>query len=304
MIKTDNRFLSGSGCFLLIFVLLACILIPRPSWAVFGDTREKPEPVFTHEDNKITAKYIPQAKSTSVLVDFEVTGGTLVKIKGMDFELAKAPEIDSKDFKSALFTIEIGEISPGAEVRVSIRSNFFSSSTEYWIFNKRLKTQWMNSMAENVSLPDLFQEMIISVKDGGPFDSDGAADGKIFLVGGPKDSFWGYALGTLFIRFFGIFLVLSILMVGMMLSGKVFHFMDRKKAEPASEPVKQVSKPEEKGKQEISPETAAAIAMTLHIHFSALRPSVSFDLSAPKLTSWAQQGREKIMGERFLIYNR
>ncbi len=300
MIKTDNRFLSGSGCFLLIFVLLACILIPRSSWALFGDTREKPKPVFTHEDNKITAKYIPQAKSTSVLVDFEVTGGTLVKIKGMDFELAKAPEIDNKDFKSALFTIEIGEISPGAEVRVSIRSNFFSSSTEYWIFNKRLKTPWMNSMAENIGLPDLFQEMVINVKDGGSFDSDGAADGKIFLVGGPKDSFWGYALGTLFIRFFGIFLVLSILMVGMMLSGKIFNFMDKKGAEPAAEPVKQVSE----GKEGISPETAAAIAMTLHIHFSALRPSASFGLSAPKLTSWAQQGREKIMGERFLIYNR
>ena len=304
MKKTGKRFFFGlcGGAF--IVALLACILFPGASWAVFGDTREEIKYGFTREGNKITAKYIPQAKSTSVLVDFEIAGGNLAEVKGMDFELAKHPEVDNKDFKSALFTIEINEISPGAEVTVSIRSDFFSSSTEFWVFNQKLKS-WMNSMAENVSQPNLFQELVINVKDGGSFDSDGVADGKVFLVGGPKDSFWGYALGTLFIRFFGIFIVLSILMVGMMLSGKIFQSIDKKKEIAASktEPVAAKEQPV-RGEKGISPDVAAAIAITLDMHFSALRPSISFDLSTPGLSSWTQHGRDKIMGERFLIYNR
>ena len=124
----------------MIIVLISSFIIPCVSWAAFGDDREKPEPVFTNEGNKITAKYIPRAKSTSVLVDFEVTGGKLVKVSGMDFYQAKRPEADVKDFKSALFTIEIKDVAP-VPVKVSLTSDFFTSSTEYWIFNEKLRVR-------------------------------------------------------------------------------------------------------------------------------------------------------------------
>ncbi len=170
----------------MIIVLIGSFIIPCVSWAAFGDDREKPEPVFTIEGNKITAKYIPRAKSTSVLVDFEVTGGKLVKVSGMDFYQAKRPEADVKDFKSALFTIEIRDVAPGAEVKVSLTSDFFTSSTEYWIFNEKLQVPWMNSNAENIGLSGRIRAIVIPVKDGGEFDADGAADGKIFIVGVQK----------------------------------------------------------------------------------------------------------------------
>jgi len=287
-----------------IIVLICSFIIPCVSWAAFGEDREKPEPVFTSEGNKITAKYIPRAKSTSVVVDFEVTGGKLVQVKGMDFYLAKRPEVDVKDFKSALFTIEIKDIAPGAEVKVSATSDFFTKSTEYLIFNEKLQTPWMNSNAENVVLSGLVRALVITVKDGGEFDADGTADGKIFVVGGPKDSFWGYAMGTLFIRFFGVFIVLSVLMIGMIFSGLIFQYMDKKDAEKIESKPKEEIKPDQ-AKEDISPEVVAAIALTLDMHFKSLRPSFSCDLSNPQqMTAWAQNGREKCMGERFLVFNR
>ncbi len=73
------------------------------------------------------------------------------------------------------------------------------------------------------------RELRIAVTDGGSLDADGAVNGSVALIGGPRDSFWGYALGTLFIRFFGIFIVLSILMAGMMVSGFVFDKLDKAK---------------------------------------------------------------------------
>ncbi len=281
----------------------------RTALAAFDTHLEKVEPEFTRKDNTITARLIPRAKSTSVLINFEVANGRLAEVAGMNFKEAARPAVDHKDFKSALFVAGIENIDRGAEVRLSITSDFFSSSTEYWIFNEKSETPWMNSGAENTSLSDRVRGLIVTVKDGGKFDGDGLADGRITVIGGPKDSFWGYALGTLFIRFFGIFLVLAILMIGMILAGKIFLYFEKKirkegkiisgPAKTASEGIKPAATDEE-----IGPEQASAIATALHLHLAAPQSPKPRQLHFPRLTSWTQQGREQIMSERFLVFNR
>jgi hypothetical protein len=285
----------------LISALMLIALAPRTTvWAAFGEDLEKPKPEFTRQGDIITAKLIPRAKSTSVSIHFQVSGGRLVDVGGMDFQEAARPGVDNKDFKSELFVIKIDKVSPGGEVKASITSDFFSSSTQYWIFNRNSKDPWVNADAQNISLPDLVQKLTVSVKDGGPFDSDGAADGRITIVGGPKDSFWGYALGTLFIRFFGIFLVLSILMIGMIISGMVFQMLDKKKAKKANgahlQPV--ASTPEIRPAESVEPELAAAVCVALHMHFSEQRPASISHFFRPEISPWVRQGRERIMNAR------
>jgi len=295
--------------------------------AALGDKIEKSKPQFTRMGNKITAKLIPRAKNSSVLINFAVSRGKLLEIHEMDFAEAEHPDIDVKDFKSSLFVTKIGELTPGTEVKVSITSDFFTSETTYWIFNHKLQKPWMNSEAENLSRSGLTRDLVIKVKDGGPFDTDGATNGRITLVGGAKDSFWGYALGTLFIRFFGIFLVLSILMIGMIISGKVFQSISKRKGKADKASAPQAKEAEDvmsdETRMEISPDGAAnnaeapqtfdtnlskesviAVSIALHMHLSALQAPESLDLSISQITSWTQQGRERIMGDRFLTFNR
>ncbi|MBL7180374.1 MAG: OadG family protein [Desulfobacterales bacterium] len=310
MTKTTKRFFTRILWTGLIPALLLIAAIPRSATGIsFGEDLEKPRPEFVREGNKITAKLIPRAKSTSVLIHFKAAGGNLAEVEGMDFAEAKHPGVDNKDFKSELFVIKINQITPGAEVKVSITSAFFTSSTQFWVFNKQLKAPWTNAEAQNLSHPDLVQELVIAVKDGGPFDSDGVADGRITFVGGVKDSFWGYALGTLFIRFFGIFLVLGVLMIGMILSGKIFQLVDKKAfaAEKRIEPQFGAAQ-EDVGPAEIeekvSPELATAVSLALHMHFSSLRCQEPVYFFTPEVTPWARQGRERLMNARFAILNR
>jgi hypothetical protein len=279
------------------------------AWAAFGENIEKPQPEFTRQGDDFIAKLIPRAKSTSVSIRFAVNGGKLLDVQGMDFEKAERPEVDIKNFKSALFVLSIGEIPPGGEVKVSLSSDFFISSTQFYVFNEKLPQPWMISEAENLKLPNRVQELVITVNDGGPFDSDGSVNGRITLIGGPRDSFWGYALGTLFIRFFGIFIVLSILMLGMILSGKVFQFLDRKKTTVEKAKAQRLPQEEKAGAsegkgEEISPEAAAAIAMALFLHFNPSAGPHVLDLFLSPLTSWTLHGRDQIMGERFLTFHR
>lgn len=299
----------------ILAVFLFCPALAPRSWAAFGEDIEKPKPEFTREGDRITARYIPRAKSTSVQVHFTVEGGKLIEVKAMDFEKADRPEVDIKNFKSALFTIEIGEVKPGAEAAVTISSDFFTSSTQYYVFNERLPVPWMVSDCQNMALPNRVQDLIIKVKDGGPYDSDGEANGKIFFVGGPRDSFWGYALGTLFIRFFGIFIVLGFLMGGMNLSGKIFQKIEGKKAVPLSpvpEPVKaepvKVEIPEPEPVQDTAEEeTAAAIALALHLHLSSSKSSSCYcgmGADVSDSSAWAQEGRVRMMGDRLALYRR
>ena len=201
---------------------------PAAKINVSGDI-EKPVPTFTREGEVIAAKLIPRAKSTSVILRFKAAGGKLASVAGLDFARADRPEVDVKNFKSALFSIVVEDVPKGGEARISVISDFFTRSTAFYVFNERLPAPWSDSQAENISHPERVQELVVAVQDGGPRDSDGAADGKVTLVGGPRDSFWGYALGTLFIRFFGIFIVLCVLMVGMILSGLFFQSLDRRR---------------------------------------------------------------------------
>lgn len=125
--------------------------------------------------------------------------------------------------------------------------------------------------------------------EGGPFDGDGEKNGEIRLIAGPMDSFWGYALGTLFIRFFGIFIVLGVLQAGMVLSGRVFTALARGSAPPeATSPTKDGCEPQANG---IEPETAAAIGVALHLQ--AERPP-PLPLAAPGSSAWAGGGLAQV----------
>jgi hypothetical protein len=302
-----HRFFKRSLWTWFILALMMVALAPRTSvWAAFGEDLEKPKPEFTREGDIVTAKLIPRAKSTSVSIRFQVSGGRLIDVEGMDFQEAALPAVDNKDFKSELFVIKIDKVSPGGAAKVSITSDFFTSSTEYWVFNPKSKEPWVNAGAQNVSLPGLVQTLTVTVRDGGPFDRDGAADGRITLTGGPRDSFWGYALGTLFIRFFGIFLVLSVLMIGLIVSGKVFQMLDKKKAKktkeihlPPEAPI-----PDTQPAESVEPELAAAVGVALYLHFSAYRPAATSHSFTPEISPWVRQGRERIMNARPIPTNR
>lgn len=285
-----------------IFFLLA---LSSPGWAAFSDDAEKPKPEFTRQVDRIVAKLIPRGKSTSVLIHFQTPDGQLLGVEGVDFNEAGQKGMDAKDFRSALFAVKAGGLSPGGEIRVSLSSNYFTQATELWVLNRALQTPWTNANAMNTERPDRVQELVVTVKDGGPFDSDGVVNGEIILVVGPKDSFWGYALGTLLIRFFGIFLVLGVLMAGMILAGLVFQRLDRRaeasKAAPALRPA--AEEPEETP-EAIDPETATAIGVALHLHLCALRAAAAMNLERSDGSSWARQGRSQIMRDRLLVHDR
>jgi hypothetical protein len=308
----------------IIAVLFILALLPQSLWAAFGEDLEKPKPEFTRDQDKITAKLIPRAKSTSITIDFEILGGKIREITPVDFATANRPGVDSKDFRSELFMLEITDVKPGAEISVSASSSFFSSSTQLWVFNEKLTDAWMSGDAQNMPLTGRVRQLVIQVKDGGAFDTDGKADGKIIVVLGSKDSFWGYAIGTLFIRFFGIFIVLGVLMIGMFISGKFFQSLDAKagKAEkkieaapsavavPAKkpDPAEDDITPEMAAaiaaaivESEITPEMAAAIAVALHAETHISQP---LDLMLSSSGGWANHGRQQMMAERSKIFNR
>jgi hypothetical protein len=301
MTRTTHRIFKRTIWTWLILALIMVVLASRTEvWAAFGEDLEKPKPEFTREKDVITAKLIPRAKSSKVSIQFQVSGGRLINVEGMDFEKAARPGVDNKDFKSELFVIKIDKVAPNGEVKVSITSDFFSSSTQYWVFNSKSKDPWMNADAQNLSLPDLVQKLTVTAKDGGPFDSDGAVDGRITLLGGPKDSFWGYALGTLFIRFFGIFLVLSVLMIGMIISGMVFKMLDKKKEKRDKEIQRQLEAVTQdiQPADTIEPELAAAVCAALHLHLSQRRPTQRSYFIHSDLSPWLRQGRERMMNAR------
>ena len=283
----------------------------------FGDV-EKPTPDFSGEGDRIVAKLVPRAKSTSVLIEFQVIdGGKLEAVKGVDFASVDRPEVDVKNFKSAVFAIEIGQVANGGSAALAIRSDFFTLSTAFYVFNPKRASAWIeDAQTENRALPQRARELVVAVKDGGDFDADGRADGHILLIGGPRDSFWGYALGTLFIRFFGIFIVLSLLMVGMIASGRIFKALDRfgrlKSAGPKDGVRTETAPPrvaqpsyEAPGRQAAVPaEVAAVIAATLYLREHASPVERTEATAAEPSMDWALEGRRRIMSERLMAANR
>lgn len=270
----------------------------------FQDT-EKPKPEFTRNNDVISAKLIPRAKSNSVTINFAaISGGKLTAVKGVDFFDIDRPEVDVKNFKSAAFEIRVDKVAKGGEAKVSISSDFISSSTAFYIFNPKLPQPWIKDKFVNLPAKEpRVRDLQVTVKDGGPLDADGAADGKITLIGGPRDSFWGYALGTLFIRFFGIFIVLGVLMVGMMVSGYFFRHQDRR--DPKKPAGKTAAGPAKQLSSEATDEEAAAIALALHLHFNSRRTlPIAENGSAPAGGGWAEEGRTRIMSDRLMVFNR
>ena len=278
--------------------------------ATFNVAEEKTDAKFTKEGDLIVATLIPRAKSNSVSIYFKVSGAKLADVQAMDIKEAKHPKIDHKDFKSELFKASIHGVSRGGEVKLFVRSDFFSKSTQYWIFNPESAEKWMDSQAPTFDRGNLVQELVVTAKDGGKFDADGAADGRLTIIGGPKDSFWGYALGTLFIRFFGIFLVLSVLMIGMLISGRIFQQMEKKDASAAAPAVPEQSDEPQKTDASVTmdekneDEIAAAISTALYMHFCEAQCDDSVCLFCPETASWTQQGRERIMGVRNMALSR
>jgi hypothetical protein len=208
--------------------LVAVGFFASASWAAFGEDLEKPVPTFTTEGETIRAKLIPRGKSGYILIDFAVKGGDLDSVEGKPFDEAERPEVDKKDFRSALFVVKATGISPGGEVTVSSASNYFTGSTEYWIFNPKASPVWAAVPVKHTTLDGRVEKLDLRLKDGGPLDSDGQANGEIELVGGPMDGFWSYAIGTLVIRFFGVFLVLTVLLVGLKIAALVFQKIEQK----------------------------------------------------------------------------
>jgi Na+-transporting methylmalonyl-CoA/oxaloacetate decarboxylase gamma subunit len=284
--------------------------------ATLGGTPETPQPTFARDGENIVASLIPRAKSTTVRIAVSVSEGRLTEVKGMEFKTAARPEVDDKDFKSELFIVSVADVSKGAEIRLDVSSDFFSKSTEFWGFNSDQEPSWTNTNADNQIQADRIRTLGITVRDGGPLDTDGAADGRITLIGGPKDSFWGYALGTLFIRFFGIFLVLTVLMIGMMLSGRIFHRMDSQKKQNAQPLSGKSSPPDDDSQTQMTkeaqspadlstvPETTAAIAAALHMHLAALQTDVPLRLRISEKNPWTQQGRDRLMSVRYINIRR
>jgi hypothetical protein len=309
MIKMKNLSINRKlqivmSCLVFLAVFPALCHASSNGTFISGDL-EKPKPAFTREGDVISAKLIPRAKTSSVVIRFKVSGGKLADVSGIDFFTAARPEVDVKDYRSALFGITITDVAPGSEAVVSIFSDFFNSATRFSVFNEKSATPWMESNAKSVRLPGKVQELSVTVKDGGPFDSDGAADGKITFVGGQKDSFWGYALGTLVIRFFGVFLVLCVLMIGMMLSGVFLSRLKDKTSvgETATQPILSVHADPEEGEGDLTPEAVAAIALALNLHMTSLRRQSS-PMDQNLSGSWTQSGRSLLMTDRLTVFNR
>jgi hypothetical protein len=306
-------------CKQILASLLVLLVSPAFGWAFkIGPDIEKPKPEFTRSGDQITAKLIPRAKSTSVEIRFQVKGGKLAGVSAYDWEKAERPEVDVKNFKSSLFEVQIDNVPPGGEASVSIISEFFISSTRFFVFNPSLPSPWIkDAPVQNISLGNRVQELTVPVKDGSPLDADGAVNGRITMIGGARDSFWGYALGTLFIRFFGIFIVLTVLMIGMLVSGKVFQLIlsKDKKTEAA---LGATTAPAGMGAVESaataasqadtadqpSVETVLAISTALHLHFESLQPAQRVCVFAPEACAWTQQGRQRMMNARNLTLSK
>jgi hypothetical protein len=262
-----------------ILVTALLVMMNSTGWAAFGEDVEKPKPEFYEKGDGWVAKLIPRGKSTSIEIGFHASSGALTKAGAKEFDEASKPQVDSKTFRSDFFSLEILTDMPGAEAEISVSSDYFTSATQLWAPKEKGSSIWEKVETKTTGpvegMSAKTKILTLSVKDGGVLDADGMADGRIELILAPQDSFWGYAMGTLVIRFFGVFLVLAILMIGMSLSGKFFESMDLKKRAavpapmPAPAPVRhepEVVEPEPVPVEEIPADVAAAIGLGIHLY--------------------------------------
>jgi hypothetical protein len=310
------RFKQRSIWFL---VMPALLLSCASAWAAFGEDIEKPKPEFAQKDGDWIVRLIPRGKSTSVQIEFHVDGGTLTAVSGKEYPAENHPKVDPKNFRSDFFSIQ-ASTPLGGEVTVSCSSNYFTSATDLWGPVSPNSITWGPTGAVNTALADRVNLLSVKVRDGGPLDADGTANGRIEIIVGSRDSFWGYALGTLFIRFFGIFIVLSVLMAGMMFSGSIFQWIEKRREPPLPAPSSKVREPAipagstdsqselsagaADGQPELSAEAAAAVAMALHLHQNKDRPQPARDVQPAGVSAWTVFGRGQIMSDRLPVFER
>ena len=113
---------------------------------------------------------------------------------------------------------------------------------------------------------------------------------------------WGYILSTLVIRFFGVFLVLAILMVGMMILGAV---VSRLVAAQETRKTSAVAREKEAARLAESPETntgdeelAAVIGAAIAFSMEPVSYMQSLPHEAVSNGSWVLAGRMALMGRR------
>lgn len=272
---------------------------------------EKPRPEITAEAGAFAARLVPRGKSSRVLIRFEAEGGRLTEVAAVEPPEGLRPgAFDAKDFRSGLFEIRVEGLAPGQAAAVTLGSDFFTAATELWAVAGRGEPALVKVAAQSVARPDRVQALTLTLEDGGSLDGDGAADGAARLTVGPRDSFWGYALGTLFIRFFGIFIVLGVLQAGMHLSGALFQSLERRRVSrpPMGGPAPPAAPDEEEagaGAAAVSPELAAALAVALHLsRGGGPTPPAAVGLRVEESSSWARQGRSQIMNDRLRVHAR
>ncbi len=148
--------------------------------------------------------------------------------------------------------------------------------------------------------------MTVTLRDGGPLDADGKIDGHILAVIGPRDSFWGYALGTLLIRFFGVFIVLGVLLLGMLISGKIFQILEARALRPSAEPLltAALEAAQPASAPAVTPEAVAAIALAIHLNSAPVHAQAPTHAHPKPTSAWALFGRGKLMGDRMPVFDR
>lgn len=308
----NNNLFPGKApviAMLWLFAVSGCGSVAELKDVLGLEDKEKPKAEISRDGDLLIAKLIPRGKNTSVLISFEAPAGQLINLKGVDFDTASHPLVDAKDFRSALFELKLGQLTPGQEVEITVGSEFFTTATEYWIYNRNNHPPWVNATVGSVPKDQIYVDLKLRAKDGGPLDSDGMENGEVTLVGGPLDSFWGYALGTLFIRFFGVFIVLIALMFFMIFFGKIAtRLKSRKKDQPAAGhmPLAKPNQPKSDDDQQIDPKLFAAIALAIELETRSTHPSsiISTKPMDPESRLWAQQGRAQLMNERSSVYMR
>ena len=301
-----NQFFIG-------MITVAMLLLPCKSvWAAFGEDTEKPKPEFSQADGDWVAKLTPRGKSNPILIRFHVAGATQVTVAAREFAAGELPDVDPKTFRSDFFSVKMTPGTPGGEVALSLSCDYFTTATELWGPKEKGSRSW-TSMGAVTTGPkegetEKTKTLTLTVRDGGPMDADGVANGSIEVILAPQDSFWGYALGTLVIRFFGVFLVLGILMIGMIISGKVFQSIDE------SRELKKTVLPVEEGlpvepdpdapQVEITGAMAAAVAIALHLHAGGGSALSLAGLEAQAASSWSLTGRTQLMADRMSAFDR
>jgi hypothetical protein len=121
---------------------------------------------------------------------------------------------------------------------------------------------------------------------------------------------WTWIIATLVIRFTGVFVVLVVLWIGLKLAGALVSgtFVRRLtgralETRAASPPLAEAIQEAKPPPVSVDPETAAAIACALRLHFGQ-GPAGAVPLARPDESGWAHEGRTRTMEQRSLLFNR